>query len=303
MSLYAYSVLITVSEQLSFTKAAAMLNLTPSAISHMIAKLEDNFGFPVFVRGQKGLQLTEDGTQILRFVQNAVNASALLDQKVVQIRGLTQGVLRLGTINSVAVNWLPGILSAYRKEFPAVEIRIVQSGYSRLIDDMTLNKLDLAFVSHSSIKNLDTAFQFIPLYKDRLMCVSPRDFVPQHKDFVTVDEIRNMNLIFHEDGDEVDITSFLKTSLLPNTSNFSIFNDASLVSMVRCGFGHSIMPELSLQGLQTDDVRIHPIVPFACRELGLITASPKHLTPTAQEMIECIQRHLADNRPTTDFSQ
>ena len=294
MSIYSYSVLITVAEQMSFTKAAAVLNLTPSAISHMIAKLEDNFGFPVFIRGQKSLQLTEDGAQILRFVQNAVNACSLLDQRAVQIRGLTQGVLRLGTINSVAVNWLPDILKRYREEFPAVDLKIVQSGYNRLIQDMTMNKLELAFVSHSSIKNLDTAFQFIPLLKDRLMCVSPTTFTPINKDFVTVDEIKNMNLIFHEDGDEVDISAFLRMSHLTNTSNFSIFNDASLVTMVKCGFGHSIMAELSLKGLNTDDISIYPIVPFACRELGLITASPKHLTPTAQKMVEHIQNYVAE---------
>lgn len=294
MSIYSYSVFITVAEQLSFTKAAVLLNLTPSAISHMIAKLEEKFGFNLFVRGKKGLQLTENGLQVLRFVQNAVSASILLEQKVVQIQGLTQGTLRIGTINSVAVNWLPDILAEYQKEYPAVDIKIVQSGYNKLIDNMVMNKLDLAFVSHSSIRHLDTAFQFIPLHKDRLMCVSPVDYIPANEGFVTVDEIKNMNLIFHEDGDEVDIVSFLRKSHLSNTSNFSIFNDTSLVSMVKCGFGHSIMPELSLRGLILDNVHIYPIVPFACRELGIITAHPKYLTPTAQKMIAHIQKYIVE---------
>lgn len=291
LSIYSYSILLTVVDQKSLAKAAAVLSLTPSAVSHAIAKLEEEFGFPLFNRSRNRLVLTSDGEQIIRFVRNAVNASNLLEQKAAQIRGLTQGELRIGVINSIAVNWLPDILMGYRKEFPSVHIQVVQSGYNRLIQGVSASQLDIAFVSHSSIRGRDTAFQFIPLHKDRLMCVSPKDYRPAGKDYVTTEEIRNMNLIFHEDGDEIDILTFLKEANLENKSDFSIFNDQSLVSMVKCGFGHSIMPELSLKGLITDGVSIYPITPMAHRELGLITAPPKYLTPAAQKMIQHIQQY------------
>ena len=82
-----------------------------------------------------------------------MNAANLLEQKAAQIRGLTQGVLRVGVINSVAVNWLPDILEGYRKEFPSVHIQIIQSGYNKLIQAVSASQLDIAFVSHSSIRS------------------------------------------------------------------------------------------------------------------------------------------------------
>lgn len=291
MSIYSYSILLTVVEHQSITKAAAVLNLTPSAVSHAISKLEDEFGFPLFIRNRNRLALTMDGEQIVHFVRNAVNAVDLLEQKVTQIRGLTQGTLRLGVISSVAVNWLPDILPNYMKEYPSVRVQVVQNGYNKLIQAVSEGLLDIAFVSHSSIRTQNTAFHFIPLHKDRLMCVSPKDYIPNNKDYVTTEEIKNMNLIFHEAGDEIDIVTFLKEENIDNKSDFSIFNDQSLVSMVKCGFGHSIMPALSLKGLITENVNIYPIVPMVCRELGLITAPPKYLTPAAQKMIQYIQQY------------
>ena len=291
MSIYSYTILLAVVEQGGLAKAASVLNLSPSAVSHAISKIEEEFEFPLFNRIKNRLVLTPDGEQIIPFIQNAVNASNLLEQKVAQIRGLTQGVLRIGVINSIAVNWLPDILTKYCKEFPFVHIQIVQNGYDKLIQGVAASQLDIAFVSHTAVRHRDMAFQFIPLHKDRLMCVSPKDFQPEGKNYVTTEEIRYMNLIFHEAGDEIDITTFLKDANLGNKSDFSIFNEQSLVSMVKCGFGHSIMPELSLKGLITDDVNIYPIVPMANRELGIISTHPKYLTPAAQKMIQHIQQY------------
>ena len=66
MSLYGYEIFETVVEQNSFVKAAHVLNLTPSAVSHAIAKLESDIGFPLFIRNRNGVRLTGEAEKILR---------------------------------------------------------------------------------------------------------------------------------------------------------------------------------------------------------------------------------------------
>ena len=69
MSIYLYTIFETVAEQSSFVKAAGDLHLTPSAISHAIAKLESDVGFPLFIRSKKGVKLTAEGETLLPHIR------------------------------------------------------------------------------------------------------------------------------------------------------------------------------------------------------------------------------------------
>ena len=69
MSLYGYEIFETVVEQNSFVKAAHVLNLTPSAVSHAIAKLESDIGFPLFIRNRNGVRLTGEAEKILPYIR------------------------------------------------------------------------------------------------------------------------------------------------------------------------------------------------------------------------------------------
>lgn len=50
MTLFSYKVFLTTVEQMNFRKAADILNLTPSAVSHCISNMEEELGFPLFIR-------------------------------------------------------------------------------------------------------------------------------------------------------------------------------------------------------------------------------------------------------------
>ncbi|MER1988943.1 MAG: LysR family transcriptional regulator [Solibacillus isronensis] len=65
MSLVKYEILNKVAEVHSFTKAASVLGLTQSAVSHAVSSLEKEFGFNLIHRNRTGVTLTEDGMQML----------------------------------------------------------------------------------------------------------------------------------------------------------------------------------------------------------------------------------------------
>ena len=64
MTLLSYEIFQTIIEQGSFVKAASILHLTPSAVSHSISSLESEVGFPLFIRNKNGVKLTNYGEQI-----------------------------------------------------------------------------------------------------------------------------------------------------------------------------------------------------------------------------------------------
>ena len=74
MTLLSYQVFQTVVGQGSFQKAAEILNLTPSAVSHAIASMEQELGFSLFTRNKAGVALTNYGEHLLPYVNAVLTA-------------------------------------------------------------------------------------------------------------------------------------------------------------------------------------------------------------------------------------
>ena len=72
MTLLAYQVFLAVVEQESFQKAAQVLNLTPSAISHAVASMETELGSALFIRSKQGVYLTNYGKELFPYIKNCL---------------------------------------------------------------------------------------------------------------------------------------------------------------------------------------------------------------------------------------
>jgi len=115
---------------LSFTEAAAELNLTQSSISRQIASLERQIGKPLFVRRTRALALTAVGARLQRAVRQALTT---IDQGVEEIRGTGNARrMTLTTYASFASLWLVPRLAVFQRGYPEIEIRIDAS--DRVVD-------------------------------------------------------------------------------------------------------------------------------------------------------------------------
>ena len=286
MSLYRYMVFLEVAERQSFARAAEMLHLTPSAVSHMIAGLEEEFGFPLFVRGRKDTTLTDDGRTVLTYVKDSLATNEMLELRVSQLRGATAGVVRLGVIESIAVNWLPVILSAYHEQYPNVRITVQQSGYRELIHGIQTQKLDLAVVSHTSIREVDAPLQFIPLVQDRIVCVSNERLPGATDSFIPVEALQGQRVILLYGGDETDVVDYLRRQEIIVELTASAYANTALAALVRCGLGCGITTDLALSGVDCTGLSVLPLVPLCFRDLGVITRDPKFLSEAVKKLIQ-----------------
>ena len=108
--------------QLSFTRAAAELFLTQSAVSRQVAALEDELGAPLFVRRHRALDLTDDGQRLAAAVADAL---ARVRDAVQTIRTPhRREVLAVTTTPGLAALWLIPRLSLFLAQHPGVDVRI-----------------------------------------------------------------------------------------------------------------------------------------------------------------------------------
>ena len=86
MTLLTYQVFKTIADVGSFHKAADILGLTPSAISHAISSMENELGFSVLTRSKAGVSLTNYGEQLLPYVNAVLNCDESLKQEIAVIK-------------------------------------------------------------------------------------------------------------------------------------------------------------------------------------------------------------------------
>jgi LysR family glycine cleavage system transcriptional activator len=124
---------------LNFTKAASELHVTQSALSQRIGALEDELGYPLFLRGARRIELTPRGRAIAAAMTRALaeitRAFAELEESE------TARLLVISVLPSFATRWLMPRLPKFRAAHPGVQVQVNAEG--RLID-LTASEADLA---------------------------------------------------------------------------------------------------------------------------------------------------------------
>jgi LysR family transcriptional regulator, glycine cleavage system transcriptional activator len=118
---------------LSFTLAASELNVTQTAISHQIRRLEEELGIRLFIRKNRALALTPKARDYLPGVRAAFNDLRLATERL--LRKDDGNVLTISTLASLAVKWLLPRLSKFQEAHPKIDVRITTS--TNLIDFRT----------------------------------------------------------------------------------------------------------------------------------------------------------------------
>jgi LysR family transcriptional regulator, glycine cleavage system transcriptional activator len=110
---------------LSFTLAASELNVTQTAISHQIRRLEDELGIRLFVRQNRALALTPEARDYLPGVRAAFNDLRLATDRL--LRKDDDKVLTVSTLASLAAKWLLPRLTDFQEHHPGIDVRITTS--------------------------------------------------------------------------------------------------------------------------------------------------------------------------------
>lgn len=114
----------------SFTQAASVLHVTQGAVSQQVAKLEEMLGEPLFVRGGRGLTLTDAGRRLYGGVSASVERIEAEIDAVLTHR--EDRVLAITTMGSFAAQWLMPRLAAFEAQHPDIRLH-VDTGL-RLVD-------------------------------------------------------------------------------------------------------------------------------------------------------------------------
>ena len=121
MNILKYMAFIKTVDCGSFTRAAEILNYSQSGISRMIGDLEKEWKVALLERSRTGVKLTSDGTKLLPYARSVCEEYQKLQMQIDDLNGLQSGLIRIGTISSIATHWLPNIIAEFQKKYPNID--------------------------------------------------------------------------------------------------------------------------------------------------------------------------------------
>jgi DNA-binding transcriptional LysR family regulator len=136
---------VAVAEDQHFTRAAERLMVSQSGLSASIRALERELGTPLFVRTTRRVALTEAGRALLVEAERILAQVRAAHEAVAAVQSVLRGTLALGTEQCIAGVNVAGVLAAFRRRHPDVEIRLRQTGSGALAEEVAAGRLDLAF--------------------------------------------------------------------------------------------------------------------------------------------------------------
>lgn len=125
----------------NFTKAAAELNMTQSAVSYQIKLVEGFVGAPLFVREARGVRLTEKGQSLAPLVARTL---ADLAHGFRSVSDVAEAVLTISTMQTIAGNWLAPRIGNFQMAHPELAVRL---DISAKLADFVSDGIDLAIRS------------------------------------------------------------------------------------------------------------------------------------------------------------
>ncbi|HVT71950.1 MAG TPA: LysR family transcriptional regulator [Lacunisphaera sp.] len=145
-----------IARELSVTRAAARLNLSPPALSIQLRQLEDSLGQPLFERGRGGLRLTEAGRVALDYAETIGRAGEeLMDVMRNRAPGATRQVLRVGAVATLSRNFQLEFLKPALHR-PGLEV-VIRSGAQReLLQALQAHEVDLVLSNSPARRDAET---------------------------------------------------------------------------------------------------------------------------------------------------
>ena len=147
-----YRVFYTVAKNKHMTKASEELHISQPAISQSIKKLEDQLGGTLFLRSNKGMELTEEGKMFYEYVKGALELINNAENEFTSFKDLSKGEIKIGCSTTLTKLVLMDTLKDFHLDYPNININITNDLTSNLINDLKLGKLDFVIFNESNIK-------------------------------------------------------------------------------------------------------------------------------------------------------
>jgi LysR family nitrogen assimilation transcriptional regulator len=286
---------VHVAELGSFTKAAALLSIAQSALSHQVRQLERELDQTLLFRNGRGVTPTDAGRRLLAHARGILLQVRRARDELTEAKDAMVGHVILGLPPTIAKLLTVPLVKAFRASFPKGTCGVVEALSASVVEWLVEGRVDIGLVYNPP--PLPT-LEIRPLHQQELFLISAPTAGRQRQiKSVQLRDLPRYPLIVPSrlNANRMLIDARLAHFGLKPQIAFEIDGIASILDLVHEGYGHSILPLNSL--------RVHPlgrtfvarpiVRPKLSIQFSLVTPAQRPITPLVRETLSLIQNTVS----------
>ncbi len=198
MNLEHLRTLIAIAEQGSLSAAARAKRVSQPAVTKQVQRIEAELGLSLLVRGPKRqAELTPAGEQVVAFARETLARYEALQRELANLKTVGQGLIALASSTIPGEYVLPGLLAAFRTEYPQIKVEMTISDTADVATRLLANEADVGVIG-STIRR--PGLRLERLMGDEVVLAVPPDHSFARREWVEVEELRGKPLVLREEG-------------------------------------------------------------------------------------------------------
>lgn len=261
MEIRSLEIFIASAELLHFGKASRICNLSPSALTRTIQRLEEQVGQPLFMRDNRSVALTDAGQKLLDYARSAVQDWRHFQESLSKENAVS-GPLSIYASITAVYSLLPNLLEQFRSTYPSVHLELRTGAAEQAIEQVLRGEIDIAVAALP--EKQQAALEFLPLTETPLVFIASTQVaesdIPTYRNQL---DLSRAPLVVPQSGlSRVRLNQWLKKKGFAPSISSEVSGNEAIIAMVRLGCGIGMVPELVLERSPfRDEVRIIPNAP------------------------------------------
>lgn len=244
MNLQQIKYFLALADELHYWNTAAKMNITQSALTRQIQSLENELGLLLFERNKRNVKLTPAGKFLQDKWEVELNEIEYIHQFAKQIHLGESGTIKIAHPDSISASIMPGILTKIAKEYPKLQIELVQVLYENQQEFLRNFKIDLAITRDI---NTISGIKSKKIYTDHLALVVPENHPYQTINDLTKETLGQQKFILPtiDEGSSYGYIIqklFNSFDFVPEVYLYSEFG-STIIALVRKGLGIAVLPD------------------------------------------------------------
>lgn len=279
----------------SLSAAARALDYSQPAVSHHIAKLEDELGTALLLREGRGVRLTEAGETLCAHADEILGRLAVAEEEMAALSGLRAGRVRLGAFPSATATLLPPAIARLRELHPGLELSLVEEEPPEALALLRAGELDLAVVFSypEADDDADGDFVAVPLLDDPLVAVLPNDHVHADAGTLQLELLAEETWIAGCDRCRAHLLHASAEAGFTPRIAFATDDYVAVQSLVAAGVGVALLPGLGLRAARRADVAVLDLAGRPVRSVYAVVPRATRRPPAVAAMLEQLVRASA----------
>ncbi len=242
-------------------RAAEMLNMTQSALSHQVAGLEDQAGMELFVRRSKPMRLSAAGFRMLKLADRILPEIDAMEEEFAALRSGKSGRLHITLECHACYDWLFPVLEMFRRAWPEVDVDIRAGLAFDAMPALNREEVDLVITSDPAAQN---GITFNPLFDYHPTFVAAAQNPLAEKPFITAEDFRDQIVITYPvSRDRLDLfTEVLTPARVEPRGHRTAELTAVILMLVGSNRGVAVLPDWVMREVRkSSDYVTRPLGP------------------------------------------